>query len=321
MKLLPSTKRTLKHLIIVIFVIAPMLGCLPSSFAWAQPQSTPEVITVASQPLAQETTVVPTATATQTSTVVIPTATITIAPTWTMAPSPTLAPCDGPRVLVMYPVEQRGLDDASFLRTFIGMLKSTVYKPVTFDTIESVRCPFVFVLANITWYFPFSDSMWDNTKEVVKILTDAGYPAVISVTTGGTGNGDKQMIKYIQGLVADNGWQIAVGSLINPTLTYFAEARVRSEIADAMAVITRDSGLTPNALVLPWGKGGKSQLILDVAKAAGIKWVVGYGEDVLTNTLATPAFVNSVSYRNELPIYGEKDAAMILFDSLFLDNE
>ena len=168
-------------------------------------------------------------------------------------------------------------DSIKFLKDLIAILKQNDMRVVTYRDIyndpaitatEKAK-PFIVTIDDI--YLPYP--MHADSLEMIDLLQEAGYPAVLGVVTS-TDYADPQTSARLKEL-SDAGWEIATHTNEHVNLGQMEKTSPRyvyTEISTSMDKIEKTVGVRPITLILPEG-----QMVNDARfiKRAGIYWCVG----------------------------------------------
>ncbi|HLO29055.1 MAG TPA: polysaccharide deacetylase family protein [Anaerolineales bacterium] len=212
-----------------------------------------------------------------------PTFTATALPTATLAPTGT--PILGatpepirktpPTLMLHRPNLQ--FDSLAFLKDFINILKQNNMKVVTYrDIYEHPEITateqgklFIITIDDISLAYP----MDRHVIEMIGLLREAGYPAVLGVVTA-TDYPDRGNVARLREL-SDLGWEIASHTDTHANLGKLEKASsklVYNEVYPSLDKIEKTIGIRPITLVLPEG-----QMVNDINILCEMKlfWVVG----------------------------------------------
>jgi peptidoglycan/xylan/chitin deacetylase (PgdA/CDA1 family) len=128
---------------------------------------------------------------------------------------------------------------------------------------------FIITIDDISLQAPINASI----QEMIALLQEAGYPAVLGVVTEGLAANTETAIRLKQ--LADLGWEIAAHTDTHPNLAEIERASagdVYREIQTCADKLSQHVGVRPITLVLPYG-----QMVNNAAwiKKAQITWIVG----------------------------------------------
>jgi peptidoglycan/xylan/chitin deacetylase (PgdA/CDA1 family) len=168
-------------------------------------------------------------------------------------------------------------DAVQFLRDFIGVLKQTDMQAITYRqliqtsdlSINKKGKLFIFSIDDIYLRYPIDPSV----KEMIGLLQEAGYPAVLGIITDGSYAYPETVdtLKTLQNL----DWEIASHSDTHRNLAEVEKMAPKSIYPDIKASLDKLEaalGLRPITLILPEGQmtRGDQQI-----KRSGVLWVVG----------------------------------------------
>ncbi len=216
------------------------------------------------------------------------TATLTPIPTFTPTPPPTAipSPTTSPTPLpllrhtpptLMLHRSNASFDAVQFLREMIAILKESEMRVVTYREISAhpeITATeqgklFIITIDDIYLRYPMDDSI----KEMISILKEAGYPAVLAVIT----EYDYAYPETVQTLkeLSEAGWEIASHTDGHRNLGEMEKSMPRTiylELKTSLDKIEKATGYRPITLVLPEGQmvNDSKQLI-----RAGLTWAVG----------------------------------------------
>lgn len=218
-------------------------------------------------------------------------ATITSSPTPIYSPTaiPTLSPIRYTPPTLMLHRPNLTFDSLSFLKDFIKLLQLNNMEVVTYryihehpdiTAIDKGKL-FIITIDDIYLAYPIDK----RVLEMIHILREAGYPAVLGVVTE-TDYVDPQNATLLKEL-SDSGWEIATHT---DTHLNLGKAEVSSthivynEVTVSMDKIEKVVGLRPITLVLPEG-----QMVnhVETIRETGIYWIVGIS-DGLTYDVRDP---------------------------------
>ena len=214
--------------------------------------------------------------------------TVTAAPSQTMTPAPantvTIAPTldpirSTPPTLMLHRPNLK-FDSLAFLKDFIKLLQLNAMEVVTYryiynhpdiTAIDKGKL-FIITIDDIFLAYPIDK----RVLEMIRILREAGYPAVLGVVTE-TDYVDPQNGTLLKEL-SDLGWEIATHTDTHANLGKLEEASLRlvtQEVTVSMDKIEKLTGIRPITLVLPEG-----QMVnyTETIQKAGIHWIVGIGD-------------------------------------------
>jgi len=168
-------------------------------------------------------------------------------------------------------------DSIAFLKDMIGILKQNNMEVVTYrdiyndPSITATKKGKLFIITIDDIYLPYP--MTDDFLEMIKILREAGYPAVLGVVTESdfADPGTFALLKEL----SDSGWEIATHTNKHANLGDMEKISPRyvfTEISTSMDKIEKATGIRPITLILPEG-----QMVNDAKfiKRAKIFWCVG----------------------------------------------
>ena len=211
-----------------------------------------------------------------------PTLTSTPASTSTNTPFPTLTPTVLPLIRNTPPTLMLHRSNAKFyavqfLREMIAILKQNNMHVVTYrdlSTYPEITATehgklFIITIDDIYLRYPMDPSI----KEMITILQEAGYPAVLGIVTEGD-FAYEETASTLQELTTF-GWEIATHTDNHRNLGEMEKVSPRAiylELKDSMDKIEKASGVRPVTLILPEG-----QMVNDgkQLRRAELVWVVG----------------------------------------------
>lgn len=213
----------------------------------------------------------------------IPTFTVTASPTpaSTITSTPTLAPTldpirSTPPTLMLHRPNLK-FDSLAFLKEFVRILKQNNMKVVTYREIgehpdmtamERGKL-FIITIDDISLAYP----MTPDVLEMIEVLREAGYPAVLGVVTE-TDYPDPGNVAHFKEL-AEAGWEIASHTDNHANLEKLERASVKlvyDEVTTSLEKLEKAIGIRPITLVLPEGQMVNYMGSLD---HMGLRWVVG----------------------------------------------
>jgi len=257
----------MKRTLIVFLLVNLMLSaCAPAS----APMPTP-VPSATPLPTA---TAVPTSTATPTSTpMATPTATLTA----------TFSPIRSTPMTIMMHPSTDAFDAVGFLREFILILQENHIRVITYRNILedpniTVREKGKIAIITIDDVFIGSRNGLNRTvQEMIDLLCEANYPAVLGVVTQGEPNSTS--VALLRDLL-EKGWEIATHTDTHPNLGMLSPLEVSLEITTSQDKIEYLFGHRPITLILPYGQRLNNTTAV---KNAGIVWMVGIGGGEMYN--------------------------------------
>jgi len=245
------------------------------------------VAQIAPMPVIQEST----ATASPVPTVVwtaMSISTATSVPTQTMTPWPTNIPTIAPTFdpirstppTLMLHHPNLTFDSLAFLKDFIQLLKLNNMEVVTYryiydhPDITAVDKGKLFIISidDIFLAYPIDK----RVLEMIKLLREAGYPAVLGVVTE-TNYVDIKNAALLKEL-SDSGWEIATHTDTHLNLGKAEEASsklVYNDVTVSMDKIEKVVGVRPITLVLPEGQMVNN---VETIQKTGIYWIAGISE-------------------------------------------
>jgi len=247
--------------IVMLLSIFAISACAPA------PQTTPIPVIETTIPLLSLTsTITP-----------LSTLTATPPPTFTPTITPTLDPIRNTPPTIMLHRPNANFDSIAFLKDLIGILKQNNTEVVTYrdiyndPTITATKKGKLFIITIDDIYLPYP--MAEDFLEMIKLLREAGYPAVLGVVTE-TDFIDPQTAALLREL-SDSGWEIATHTNKHANLGEMERTSPRyvfTEVSTSMDKIEKAVEVRPITLILPEG-----QMVNDARfiKRANIVWCVG----------------------------------------------
>lgn len=229
------------------------------------------VLSTAARVPTQIPTAIPHSTATPTL-IASPTMLATATETITVTPTP--GPIwDTPASLMLHRKNDQ-FDTVQFLREFIGLLQKSGARVLTYRTLAGqpvvgTSRPFIISIDDIYLRYPIDPSV----LEMIGLLREAGYPAVLGVVT----EGDYPYPETVATLMAlqDLGWEIASHSDLHHNLASMEKVAPKSifpEIRTSLDKLESALGRRPITLILPEGQMTRGVMQLT---RTGVLWVVG----------------------------------------------
>jgi peptidoglycan/xylan/chitin deacetylase (PgdA/CDA1 family) len=174
-------------------------------------------------------------------------------------------------------------DSIGFLKDLIAILKQNNIKVVTYrdiynnPAITATEKGRLFIITIDDIYLPYP--IHKDFLEMIKLLREAGYPAVLGVVTE-TDYPDPQNIALLKELTA-SGWEIASHTDKHANLGKLEKASeklVYKEVMTSLDKIEKAIGMRPITLILPDG-----QMVNDVRVLYGMNlyWVVGINSGII----------------------------------------
>jgi peptidoglycan/xylan/chitin deacetylase (PgdA/CDA1 family) len=206
-----------------------------------------------------------------------PTSTPTLFPTLIPTITPTLDPVRSTPPTIMLHRPSATFNSIAFLRELIVLLKQNNMKVVTYrdiynhPEITATEKGHLFIITIDDIYLPYP--MHADFLAMIKLLQEAGYPAVLGVVTD-TDYADPQTSALLKEL-SDSGWEIATHTNKHANLGEMEKTAPRyvfTEVSTSMDKIETAIGVRPITLILPEG-----QMVNDARfiKRAKIVWCVG----------------------------------------------
>lgn len=168
-------------------------------------------------------------------------------------------------------------DSVAFLRGFVKILKAKGYRVVTYQEIsgspditaaEQGRL-FILTIDDISLQAEIDPSI----LEMIEILRDAKYPAVLGIVTTGTVPNENTTRRLRD--LANEGWELAMHTDTHTNLQELEQISsygARLEIRTCAEKIFNSTGISPITLVLPYGAMVTNLKILYREK---VVWTVG----------------------------------------------
>lgn len=265
----------LPRLFIHVLCLFPLLlaGCGPTSGALA-----PLDLTIEPSPVSPADTATPTPEPTLTSTPTEqPSATPTPPPSSTPTPAGTLDPLRRAPMTLMLHRSNSTFDSVKFLKGMLVILKGLDFHVITFEDIsknpditalEQGRL-FIISIDDISLQAEIDPSI----QEMITMLREAGYPAVLGVVTVGEGV-NENTAQTLRDLVGE-GWEIAMHTDTHTNLAELEKISpygARIEIRNCRIKIFQQTGISPQTLVLPYGAMVND---LKILYRENVTWVVG----------------------------------------------
>lgn len=217
----------------------------------------------------------------------IPSLTATRAATATITLTPTLLPPTRltPPTLMLHRNNSQ-FNAVEFLRQMIAIIKQNDLRVVTYREISAhpeITATeqgklFIITIDDLYLRFPIDKSV----KEMIALLQEAGYPAVLGVVTE-TDYVYPETAQIYKTLIAQ-GWEIASHSDTHANLGKMEKTAPRSiylEVKNSLDKIEKATGVRPITLILPEG-----QMVNDSKqlRRAELTWVVGINGGTQYNT-------------------------------------
>jgi peptidoglycan/xylan/chitin deacetylase (PgdA/CDA1 family) len=209
----------------------------------------------------------------------------TIIPTSALTPTPLPIMRHTPPTLMLHR-NNANFDSVQFLKDMIAILKENNLRVITYRditnspeiTVAEQGHLFIITIDDIYLQYPIDLSV----KEMIAVLQEAGFPAVLGVVTEGDYI-DKETAQTLKELSAQ-GWDIATHTDEHRNLGEMEKTMPRTiylELKTSMDKIERAIGVRPITLVLPEG-----QMVTDSKQLirAGLLWAVGINGGVQYNT-------------------------------------
>jgi peptidoglycan/xylan/chitin deacetylase (PgdA/CDA1 family) len=207
----------------------------------------------------------------------MPLPTLTPAPTLLPTAVPTLSPIRSTPPTLMLHRPNLNFDSLAFLKDFIKLLKLNNMEVVTYRTIyehpdiTAVDKGKLFIISidDIFLAYPIDK----RVLEMIHILREAGYPAVLGVVTE-TDYVDPKNAALLKEL-SDSGWEIATHTDTHSNLNRAERSSLKlvyEEITISMDKIEKVVGIRPITLILPEG-----DMVNDIGniQRTGIYWIAG----------------------------------------------
>jgi peptidoglycan/xylan/chitin deacetylase (PgdA/CDA1 family) len=258
-------RKTLKQILVGLMSGVLILSACQSVFVESG-TPTAEGIT----PLSPSRTPIPTF---KTVTIASATSTFTITPTVV----PTLNPIRNTPPTLMLHRPNLQFDSVAFLKEFIKVLKGNNLKVVTYrDIYENPNVTateqgklFIITIDDIYLAYP----MDHHIIEMIEILQDAGYPAVLGVVTE-TDYPYPDTVAHLK-VLSDLGWEIGSHTDSHANLEKLERASsslVYKEVSTSLDKLNKAIGIRPITLILPDGQMVNYRATLG---NMNLHWVVG----------------------------------------------
>lgn len=217
----------------------------------------------------------------------IPSATSTLIPT--IAPTATQTSTYTPTVIPTFDVIRKTpptlmlhrpslqFDSLAFLKDFVEILKQNHMHVVTYQdiseepdiTAKEEGKIFIITIDDISLAYPMNR----HVREMIEVLREAGYPAVLGVVTE-TDYPDSETVALLKEL-AQEGWEIATHTDNHANLGNLEKASAKlvyQEVTTSLDKLEETTGIRPITLVLPEGQMVDYMATLE---NMGLSWVVG----------------------------------------------
>jgi len=220
-----------------------------------------------------------------------PTSTVTPLPTLTVTPFPSFTPTITPTLellrntppTIILHRSSATFDSIAFLKDLITILKQNDMQVITYrdiyknPNITATEKGKLFIITIDDIYLPYP--MHADFLEMIRLLQEAGYPAVLGVVTD-TDFADPQTAALLKEL-SDSGWEIASHTNKHANLGEMEKTAPRyvfTEVSTSRDKIEKAIGVRPITLILPEG-----QMVNDARfiKRAEIIWVVGINGGII----------------------------------------
>jgi peptidoglycan/xylan/chitin deacetylase (PgdA/CDA1 family) len=171
-------------------------------------------------------------------------------------------------------------DSLAFLKDFIQLLKLNNMQVVTYRYISehpdvtAIEKGKLFIISIDDIFLPYPIDK--RVLEMIRILREAGYPAVLGVVTE-TNYVDPNNAALLKEL-SDAGWEIATHTDTHANLGKLEKSSSRlvsNEVTFSMDKIQKVTGVRPITLVLP--EGQMVYYVYTIQKT-GIRWIAGIGD-------------------------------------------
>jgi peptidoglycan/xylan/chitin deacetylase (PgdA/CDA1 family) len=215
----------------------------------------------------------------------IPTLTLTLTPLPTVMPTlvstptivPTLDPIRKTPPTLMLHRPNLQFDSLAFLKEFVNILQQNQMKVVTYRdiyqypdiTATEQEKLFIITIDDISLAYP----MGQHVLEMIKVLREAGYPAVLGVVTQTDYPYPETVAKLKE--LSDSGWEIASHTDNHANLGKLEKASTKlvyEEVLPSLDKIEKTIGIRPITLVLPEGQMVNN---IETISNMGLYWVVG----------------------------------------------
>lgn len=202
---------------------------------------------------------------------------LTPVPTSTPTIAPTLDPIRSTPPTLMLHRPNLKFDSLTFLEEFVKILKQNGMRVVTYRDID--KNPditatergklFIITIDDISLAYP----MTADVIEMIEVLREAGYPAVLGVVTE-TDYPDPGNVARLKEL-SEAGWEIASHTDNHANLEKLERASstlVYNEVTTSLDKIEKAIGIRPITLVLP---DGQMVNYIGTLDSMDLRWVVG----------------------------------------------
>jgi peptidoglycan/xylan/chitin deacetylase (PgdA/CDA1 family) len=177
-------------------------------------------------------------------------------------------------------------DSVQFLKDFIAVLKQNEMEVVTYRrfvkepdlTLTKQGKMFIITIDDIYLRYPIDPSV----LEMIRLLVDAGYPAVLGVIT----ESDYAYPETVETLrkLQNIGWEIASHSDTHRNLAEVEKVAPKSiypEIKTSLDKIEKALGIRPVTLILPEGQMTRGD---EQIKRSKVPWIIGINGGTEYNT-------------------------------------
>jgi hypothetical protein len=161
-------------------------------------------------------------------------------------------------------IKKEGLETATYAQLYDSLLSGKTQKNQILLSIDDL---------SPVW-------LRKDFKLMIEQLESAGMIGTLALITGKRKDGNPEIWHYLKNL-AEKGWEIAIHGKEHFQFTALDNETLKTMIVDPFNDITREIGISPKTLILPFGAiavpGTEEfdQRIFDVSGTLGIKWVVG----------------------------------------------
>ena len=212
------------------------------------------------------------------------TASPTVTPTLISTPTivPTLNPIRQTPPTLMLHRPNLQFDSLAFLKEFVNILQQNKMKVVTYRdiyknpniTAREQGKLFIITIDDISLAYPMNQ----RVVEMIKVLQEAGYPAVMGVVTQTEYPYPETVVRLKE--LSDLGWEIASHTDNHANLGKLEKASTKlvyDEVLPSLDKIEKTIGIRPITLVLPEGQMVNN---IETISNMGLYWVVGINSGV-----------------------------------------
>jgi peptidoglycan/xylan/chitin deacetylase (PgdA/CDA1 family) len=214
-------------------------------------------------------------------------------PTFIPTAIPTYRPLRSTPPTLMLHRPNLTFDSLAFLKDFIQLLKLNNMEVVTYryisdhPDITAIDKGRLFIISIDDIFLPYPIDK--RVLEMIRILREAGYPAVLGVVTE-TNYVDPNNAALLKEL-SDAGWEIATHTDTHANLGKLEKSSSRmvyNEVAVSMDKIQKVTGVRPITLVLP---EGQMVSYLYTIQRTGIRWIAGISDGITYDARAPIIYV------------------------------